>query len=118
MLLRSGVHIDASVILNQEDHSKYNGVRLVALVYLVIGLYVLSGAGPRPAPLTFTFSAWRRLSSTPFKYTDRFTDFDWVIYWGNVAATALQPALFLHFALAFPLESPATTAASSAFAAG
>src|SRR5208283_439495 len=29
---------------------------------------------------------------------------DWTVYWLNVAAEALQPALFLHFALSFPEE--------------
>ncbi len=37
-----------------------------------------------------------------FKYTGKLNDFDWVIYWGNIAAGVLQPALFLHFVLTFP----------------
>jgi len=37
-----------------------------------------------------------------FKYTGKLNDFDWTIYWGNIAAGILQPALFLHFVLTFP----------------
>ena len=39
-----------------------------------------------------------------FNYTGKFNTFDWTIYWGKIVAQALQPALFLHFALAFPEE--------------
>ncbi len=37
-----------------------------------------------------------------FHYTGKLNDFDWIIYWSNVVAWLLQPALFLHFALTFP----------------
>ena len=37
-----------------------------------------------------------------FKYTGKLNQFDEMIYWGNVIAWLLQPALFLHFALTFP----------------
>ena len=37
-----------------------------------------------------------------FQYTGKLNAFDWMIYWGTIVAGALQPALFLHFALAFP----------------
>jgi two-component system NtrC family sensor kinase len=43
-----------------------------------------------------------------FNYTSKFNTFDWTIYWGRMLAGALQPALFLHFALAFPEERPAS----------
>ncbi len=37
-----------------------------------------------------------------FKFTGKLNQFDWTIYWGNVTAWLLQPALFLHFVLTFP----------------
>jgi PAS domain S-box-containing protein len=37
-----------------------------------------------------------------FHYTGKLNDFDWIIYWSNVVAWLLQPALFLHFSLTFP----------------
>ena len=37
-----------------------------------------------------------------FKYTGKLNDFDWTIYWSNIVAWVLQPALFLHFVLTFP----------------
>ena len=41
LLFRSGVPIHAAVIIEPEDRSLYQGLRLIALVYLSIGLYVL-----------------------------------------------------------------------------
>ena len=57
-LLRSGVRIDASVILSRQDRSQYNGVRVVALVYLLIGLYVLFRRWTAPHATHFTSSVW------------------------------------------------------------
>ena len=37
-----------------------------------------------------------------FNYTGKLNDFDWIIYWSNIVAWVLQPALFLHFVLTFP----------------
>ncbi len=60
-----------------------------------------SGDGPRRNRRTSTSSVWSPSSCMRFKPTTQFDTFDWVIYWGNIAAGALQPALFLHFAVNF-----------------
>ena len=36
-----------------------------------------------------------------FLFTGKLNEFDYIVYWGRIAASSLQPALFLHFALAF-----------------
>ena len=97
-----GYRVDYPVILEAADRSLNQGFRLIALVYLGIGLYVLFRRWTAPRSTHFYLFCLASFVLYSFKYTDRFTDFDWIIYWGNVAATALQPALFLHFALAFP----------------
>src|SRR5271163_3831027 len=104
-VMRSGYRVEHPVILEAADNSLNQGFRLIALVYLGIGLYVLFRRWTAPRSTHFYLFCLASFVLYSFKYTDRFTDFDWVIYWGNVAATALQPALFLHFALAFPLQS-------------
>jgi PAS domain S-box-containing protein len=101
-LLRSGVRIEASVILSRQDRSQYNGVRLVALVYLLIGLYVLFRRWTAPHSTHFYVFCLASFVLYAFHSTGKLNAFDWVIYWGNLIALALQPALFLHFALAFP----------------
>src|SRR5207245_2361439 len=37
-----------------------------------------------------------------FNYSEKFDVFDWVVYWSEVVAHLLTPALLLHFALVFP----------------
>src|SRR5882757_7498791 len=105
-LVRSGVHIDASVILSKQDRSEYNGVRLVALVYLLIGLYVLFRRWTAPHATHFFVFCLASFVLYAFHHTGKLNTFDWIIYWSNIAAGALQPALFLHFALAFPDDRP------------
>jgi PAS domain S-box-containing protein len=41
-----------------------------------------------------------------FHYTGKLNLFDWIIFWGNILASAAQPALFLHFAFTFPEPNP------------
>jgi two-component system, NtrC family, sensor kinase len=101
-LLRSGVRIEASVILSRQDRSEYNGVRLVAIVYLLIGLYVLFRRWTAPHATHFYVFCLASFVLYAFHSTGKLNAFDWLIYWANILAGALQPALFLHFALAFP----------------
>jgi two-component system, NtrC family, sensor kinase len=105
-VVRSGYRVELPVILEAVDRSLNQGFRIIALVYLGIGLYVLFRRWTAPRSTHFYIFCLASFVLYSFKYTDRFTEFDWFIYWGNVLATALQPALFLHFALAFSLESP------------
>jgi len=101
-VVRSGYRVELPLILEAADRSLYQGFRAIALVYLGIGLYVLFRRWTAPRSTHFYIFCLASFVLYSFKYTDHFTEFDWFIYWGNVLATALQPALFLHFALAFP----------------
>ena len=108
LLFRSGVPIHASVILEPTDRSQDQGLRLIALVYLSIGLYVLFRRWTAPRATHFYVFCLASFVLYSFAYSGKFNTFDWTIYWGKILAEALQPALFLHFALAFPEERPAT----------
>lgn len=101
-LVRGSVPVDVTVIPAPAERSQYNWLRLIGLIYLGIGLYVL-------------LRRWTALGSTHFyvfclvsfifycfHYSGKLNSFDWTIYWGNVTAGLLQPALFLHFVLVFP----------------
>ena len=107
-LVRSGVPIRASVILAEADRSQDQGLRLIALVYLSIGLYVLFRRWTAPRATHFYVFCLASFVLYSFNYTGKFNTFDWTIYWGRILAGALQPALFLHFALAFPEEGQAS----------
>ncbi len=101
-VVREGYRFEVPVILEAADRSLNQGFRLIALVYLGIGLYILFRRWTAPRSTHFYLFCLASFVLYSFKYTGRLDTFDWIIYWGNVLATALQPALFLHFALAFP----------------
>jgi two-component system, NtrC family, sensor kinase len=101
-LLRQAVPLDSSVILAPAERSLNNWLRLIALIYLGIGLYVLLRRWTAPGSTHFYIFCLVSFVAYSFKYTGKLNDFDWTIYWGNIAAGVLQPALFLHFVLTFP----------------
>ena len=101
-LVRQSVTLDSTVILVPADRSLNNWLRLIALIYLGIGLYVLLRRWTAPGSTHFYIFCLVSFIAYSFKYTGKFNDFDWTIYWSNIVAWVLQPALFLHFVLIFP----------------
>ena len=101
-LVRQGVPVDVELVPIPADRSLNQWQRLIAFIYLGIGLYVLLRRWTAPGSLHFYIFCLVSFVLYSFKYTGKFNDFDWVIYWGNVAAGLLQPALFLHFVLTLP----------------
>ncbi len=106
-LVRQSVPLDSSVILIPADRSLNTWLRAIALIYLGIGLYVLLRRWTAPGSTHFYIFCLVSFIAYSFKYTGKLNDFDWTIYWGNIAAGVLQPALFLHFVLTFPEKRPA-----------
>ena len=94
--------LDSNVILVPADRSLNNSLRLIALIYLGIGIYVLLRRWTAPGSTHFYIFCLVSFIAYSFKYTGKLNDFDWTIYWGNIVAWVLQPALFLHFVLTFP----------------
>jgi two-component system, NtrC family, sensor kinase len=103
-VVRDGFKFDATIILEPQDRSLNQGLRLVALVYLFIGLYVLFRRWTAPRSMHFYVFCLASFVLYAFDYTSQFDSLDWTVYWGQIIAGALQPALFVHFALAFPQE--------------
>ena len=101
-LERGDVSLDVPVILQPVDKSLNQGLRLIALVYLGIGIYVLFRRWTAPKAGHFYLFCLVSFIFYSFKFTGKLNQFDWTIYWSNVVAGMLQPAMFLHFSLAFP----------------
>ena len=101
-LARHGVTLDSNVILAPADRSLNNWLRLIALIYLGIGVYVLLRRWTAPSSTHFYIFCLVSFIAYSFKYTGKLNDFDWTILWCNIVAWVLQPALFLHFVLTFP----------------
>ncbi len=101
-LRRGGVTVNAPVVLIPFDKSLYAGLRFISLIYLGIGLYVLLRRWTAPKSTHFYLFCLVSFIFYAFHYTGKLNEFDWIIYWSNVVAELLQPALFLHFVLTFP----------------
>ena len=101
-LVRQSVPLDTTVILIPAERSLNYWLRFIALIYLGIGLYVLLRRWTAPSSTHFYIFCLVSFIFYAFKFTGKLNQFDWTIYWGNVTAWLLQPALFLHFVLTFP----------------
>jgi two-component system, NtrC family, sensor kinase len=101
-LQRQGIELEAPVVLVPLDRSINGGLRLIALIYLGIGLYVLLRRWTAPKSTHFYLFCLVSFIFYSFKYTGKLNQFDQAIYWGNITAELLQAALFLHFVLVFP----------------
>ena len=101
-LARHGVQLEVPVIIGPADRAFWSGLRLIALVYLGIGIYVLFRRWTAPKSTHFYIFCLVSAVFYAFHYTGKLNLFDWIIFWGNISAGILQAALFLHFALTFP----------------
>jgi two-component system NtrC family sensor kinase len=105
VISRHGIRFDVPVILDATNNSFHTAMRLIALIYLGIGLYVLFRRWTAPHATHFYIFCLASFVAYSFWYTGRLNAADWVIYWGWIVAGAAQPALFLHFALSFRQRS-------------
>ncbi len=105
-ITRDGIPLEApiKVIPDPMDHSLEFGLRIIGLIYLIIGFYVLFRRWGAPRATHFYLFCLVSFAFYALKYTGKFDTLDWTVFWTNVVAEALQPALFLHFALSFPEE--------------
>lgn len=95
------IHVPEVVLVDAETNLNH-GLRLIALIYLGIGLYVLFRRWTAPKSTHFYVFCLISFVLYSFHYTGKLNTFDWIVLWANIAAGLLQPALFLHFALTFP----------------
>jgi len=103
---RSGIALDTAVVVIPEpaDRSLQLGLRVIGVIYLAIGIYVLFRRWTAPRATHFYLFCLASFALYSLKYTGKLNGLDWGVFWCNVLAESLQPALFLHFALSFPEE--------------
>jgi PAS domain S-box-containing protein len=105
-ITRDGITLDTPVKVIPEplDRSLAMGLRVIGLIYLIIGFYVLFRRWGAPRATHFYLFCLVSFALYALKYTTKLDTLDWTVFWSNVLAESLQPALFLHFALCFPEE--------------
>ena len=103
-LERNGQEFQASVVVTPASKplGLENYLRFVGLVYLFVGLFILARRWTASRAVHFYTFCLASFVLFSFHYTGKLNQFDWEIYWCQVAALLLTPALLLHFALLFP----------------
>ena len=104
-LVRGGTAFRAELIvepLGLEQPLVYYFQWLLAIAYLTIGAFVFARRTERPMVRHFYVFCLTSFVLYAFSYTGELQGLDRFIYWGDVWATVLAPAIFLHFCLVFP----------------
>jgi two-component system, NtrC family, sensor kinase len=101
-LIRGSVPLDVEVVLVPAERSMNDWLRLIALIYLGIGLYVLLRRWTAVGSTHFYIFCLVSFVFYSLHYIGKFNAFDWSVFWANEIAWLLQSALFLHFVLTFP----------------
>jgi two-component system, NtrC family, sensor kinase len=85
-----------------------NYLRVTALLYLFIGLFIFVRRWNAPRAIHFYIFCLVSFIFYSFHYTGKtdalgnWSTFDQEVYWANAVAWLLEPALLVHFALVFP----------------
>ncbi len=106
-LVRGGESFETTVVLSPENNSRglHDYLEVVGFLYLIIGLFVFLRRWSAAKSLHFYLFCLVSFVLYCFSYTGKLNLFDSSVYWLNVAALLLQPALFLHFCISFPEKS-------------
>src|SRR5215469_16857279 len=101
---RNGESFQVPVIIEPVSNpsSIENYLRVTALLYLFIGMFIFARRWNAPRAVHFYIFCLASFILYSFHYSGKLNSFDWIVYWANVAALLLQPALLVHFALVFP----------------
>ena len=73
----------------------------VGFAYLAIGLFVYYRRTSAAKSLHFFLLCLTSFVASCFHYSGKLNTFDEMLYWSNLAANLLAPAIFLHFCLTF-----------------
>ena len=105
-ITRDGIVLESPVpvIPIPVDRSLMLGLRFIGVIYLAIGIYVLFRRWTAPRATHFYLFCLVSFALYALKYTTALDTLDWTVFWTNIVADSLQPALFVHFALSFPEE--------------
>lgn len=79
---------------------------LVGAFYLFIGLFVYYRRTSAAKSRHFYLLCLASFVANCFHYSGKLNTFDELIYWGNLSANLIAPAIFLHFCLTFRERPP------------
>ena len=104
---RKGLPADAQLIVGERHTGRSIYYQyLIGVLYLAIGLFVYLRRGNAHKAAHFYGLCLSAFGLFCLPYTGKLNAFDKVVYWGNVLAGILTPAIFLHFVLSTSPDSP------------
>ena len=103
-LSRNGAEFETPLVTAPAEKplAAENYLRAVGLLYLFIGLFIFIRRWNAPRAVHFYIFCLASFILWSFHFSGKLDTFDWEVYWSEVAARLLVPALLLHFALVFP----------------
>ena len=101
---RDGVEFKHSLVIRAAARGGVSGAFqwIIGAFYLIVGAFVLYRGHERPMARHFYLFCLASFVLYCFRFTEQLDGFNRFIYWSDVWATLLAPALFLHFCLVFP----------------
>src|SRR5437899_2519568 len=114
-LARSGQEFETPLLIAPAEKplGTENYLRVVGLLYLFIGLFIFVRRWNAPRAVHFYVFCLVSFILWSFHFSGKLDTFDWEVYWSEIAARLLAPALLLHFALVFPGRSESALRSSS-----
>ena len=114
-LARNGQEFETPLVTApaEKPASIENYLRVVGLLYLFIGLFIFARRWNAPRAVHFYVFCLVSFILYSFHYSGKLDAFDQEVYWANIFARLLAPALLLHFALVFPGRTETTFRSSS-----
>ncbi len=102
-LVRDGERFETSLVTAPMPKPLFseNFLRVVGVLYLLIGLFIFARRWTAPRAVHFYVFCLVSFVLYSFHYSGKPGAFDQEVYWANVVAWLLQPALLIHFALVF-----------------
>ena len=114
-LSRSGEEFETPLLTAPAEKplATENYLRIVGLLYLFIGLFIFIRRWNAPRAVHFYVFCLVSFVLWSFHFSGKLDTFDWEVYWSEIVARLLAPALLLHFALVFPGRSETSVRSSS-----
>ncbi len=103
-LSRGGEEFDTPLLTAPAEKplATENYLRIVGLLYLFIGLFIFIRRWNAPRAVHFYIFCLVSFILWSFHFSGKLDAFDWEVYWSEIVARVLAPALLLHFSLVFP----------------
>ena len=107
-LERAEAAFETTVVVSPQPErfqSRFTYLEIIGVLYLLVGLFVVTKRWRPPHATHFYLVCLVSFIYFVFHNTGKFNDFDWTIYWSDLAAGIFLPPLFMHLCLEFPIRN-------------